>query len=59
MGKVISIKEARKRKASGALTPARRGGVKGGLVVDWATAKANRPGDERGVIAIIRPTGDA
>ena len=56
MGKVISLAAARKRKATGDLPSAKRYGVNG-LVINWATAKLSRPGDERGVIAIIRPAG--
>jgi hypothetical protein len=30
--------------------------VKGGIVINWTTASgSNRPGEDKGVIAIIRP----
>jgi hypothetical protein len=57
MGKVISLAAARKRKAKGDLPSAKSYGVKGGLVINWATTRSNRPGDERGVIAIVKPAG--
>ncbi len=34
-------------------------GVKGGIVINWAASKPARPGQERGVIAIIKPVGGA
>jgi hypothetical protein len=48
-------KTARKRNAAKDLAPRKRADVKGGFVVDWAAAKPSRPGEERGVIAIIKP----
>ena len=56
MGKVIRITAARRQKFSRDLA-ARRNAVKGGIIIDWATAKPARPGEERGVIAIIKPVG--
>jgi hypothetical protein len=37
-----------------------RKAVKGGIVIDWKpVATASRPGEERGVIAIIKPATGA
>jgi len=47
----------RPRAAAKDLTARRSAGVKGGIVIDWATAKPGRPGEDRGVIAIIKPVG--
>jgi hypothetical protein len=33
--------------------------VKNGFIIDWAATKPSRPGEERGVIAIIKPAGGA
>ena len=48
-----------KRRAVKDLTAKKTAGVKGGFVIDWAAAKPSRPGEERGVIAIIKPEGVA
>src|ERR1700754_1499149 len=56
MGKGIRITAARRQKFRD-LAARRNAGVKGGIVIDWATAKSARPGEERGVIAIIKPGG--
>jgi hypothetical protein len=55
MGKVIRLAAFRKWRNSRDLPAAKSTGVKGGIVIDWATAKPARPGEERGVIAIIKP----
>jgi hypothetical protein len=57
MGKVIRITAARRRKLGRDLTARKSAGVKGAIIIDWATAKPVRPGEERGVIAIIKPVG--
>ena len=37
-----------------------RNAVKGGIIIDWKPAStASRPGEERGVIAIIKPATSA
>ena len=46
-----------KRRAVKDLAAKKTAGVKGGLVINWAAAKPSRPGEERGVIAIIKPVG--
>ena len=47
---------SRKRTVGG--TWRRRNAVKGGIIIDWKPAStASRPGEERGVIAIIKPRG--
>jgi len=59
MGKVVRLAAFRKRRVSRDLTTTKSTGVRGGILIDWATAKPARPGEERGVIAIIKPTGGA
>ena len=59
MGKVIRITASRRLKFSQDLAARKSADVKGGIVIDWATAKLNRPGEERGVIANIKPVGGA
>lgn len=41
------------------LTATRSDGVKGGFIIDWAASNPAKPGEERGVIAIIKPAGGA
>jgi hypothetical protein len=48
-----------KRRAVKDLTAKKTAGVQGGFVINWAAAKPSRPGEERGVIAIIKPVGGA
>jgi hypothetical protein len=57
MGKVIRITAALRRRFGRDVTARKSAGVKGGIIIDWATAKSSRPGDERGVIAILKPVG--
>ena len=60
MGKVIRITAALRRKFGRDLAAGKNAaGVKGGIIINWATAKPAQPGEERGVIAIIKPTGGA
>jgi len=59
MGKLIRITESRRRKLSRDLTAKKTASIKGGIIIDWATGKPSRPGEERGVIAIIKPAGGA
>jgi hypothetical protein len=47
----------RQRAAAKDLTARRSAGVKGGIIVNWAASSPGRPGEERGVIAIIKPVG--
>ena len=55
MGKVIRLAAFRKWRNSRDLPAPKGAGVKGGIIINWATAKPARPGEERGVIAIIKP----
>jgi hypothetical protein len=48
-----------KRRAVKDLAAKKTAGVKGGFVINSAAAKPSRPGEERGVIAIIKPVGGA
>jgi len=58
MGKVIRITAALRRKFGRDLAARNHAAdTKGGIIIDWATAKSARPGEERGVIAIIKPVG--
>jgi len=41
------------------LTATKSGSVKGGFVIDWAASNPAKPGEERGVIAIIKPAAGA
>jgi hypothetical protein len=41
------------------LTAKKSAGVKGGIVINWEPTRPSRPGEERGVIAIIKPAGGA
>ena len=59
MPKASKIKKSRKRKAPKDLATRKTADVKGGFVIDWAATKPSRPGEERGVIAIIKPAGGA
>jgi len=57
MRKASNIKASRRRNTTKDL--AAQKAVKGGFVIDWAAPKPSRPGEERGVIAIIKPAGGA
>ena len=59
MGKVISITAARRRKLSQDLAMKKSIDVKGGIVIDWAASNPAKPGEDRGVIAIIKPVAGA
>jgi hypothetical protein len=59
MRKTSTIKASGKRNATNDLAARKTGGVKGGFVIDWAATKPSQPGEERGVIAIIKPVGGA
>jgi hypothetical protein len=50
-------KTRRRRVGAKDLAATRSAGVKGGIVIDWAAAKPGPPGEDRGVIAIIKPVG--
>jgi hypothetical protein len=52
-------KASRKRGVVKDLAARKSADVKGGFVIDWAAANPTRPGEERGVIAIIKPAGGA
>ena len=58
MRKASTITASGKRNATN-LAPRKTSGVKGGFVIDWAATKPSRPGEERGVIAIIKPAAGA
>jgi len=57
--KAAATKVRQRRSATKDLAASNTGGVKGGIIIDWAAAKPGRPGEERGVIAIIKPAGGA
>lgn len=57
--KAAATKIRQRRSATKDLAARKTGGVKGGIIIDWAAPKPGRPGEERGVIAIIKPTGGA
>ena len=59
MRKTSKTKTSRKRNATKDLAARKTAGIKGGFVIDWAATKPGRPGEERGVIAIIKPAGGA
>ena len=59
MRKASNIKASRKRKPRRTWRRREPPAVKGGFVIDWAATKPSRPGEERGVIAIIKPAGGA
>ena len=59
MRSTAKTKAGRKRRAVKDLAAKKTGGVKGGFVINWAAAKPSGPGEERGVIAIIKPVGVA
>ena len=48
-----------KRRAVKDLAAKKTGCFSGCLVVNWVASKPSRPGEERGVIAIIKTTGGA
>jgi hypothetical protein len=52
-------KTRRRRVAAKDLAATRSAGVKGGIVINWAASNPGRPGEERRVIAIIKPVGGA
>jgi hypothetical protein len=55
MRRTAKTKAGRKRRVVKDLAAKKSGGVKGGFVINWAAAKPSGPGEERGVIAIIKP----
>lgn len=58
MPNTSKLKPSRKRTVVRDLTT--RNAVKGGIIINWAPAStASRPGEERGVIAIIKPATGA
>ena len=58
MHNTSKLKPSRKRTVVRDLTT--RNAVKGGTIVNWTPASmASRPGEERGVIAIIKPATGA
>ena len=57
--KAAATKIRQRRSAMKDLAAGNTGGIKGGIVIDWAAPKPSRPGEERGVIAIIKPVGGA
>ena len=59
MRKASKIKASRKRKAPKDLAARKTAAVKGGLITNWAATRPSQPGEERGVIAIIKPVGGA
>jgi hypothetical protein len=59
MRKTSKATASGKRKAPKDLTARKTAGLKGGFIIDWAATKPSRPGEERGVIAIIKPAGGA
>jgi hypothetical protein len=59
MRTVSKTRTSRKLNVAKDLAARKAGGVKGGFVIDWAATKPSRPGEERGVIAIIKPAGGA
>jgi hypothetical protein len=59
MRKTSTITASGKRNATKDLAARTTSGAKGGIIVDWAATKPSRPGEERGVIAIIKPVGGA
>jgi len=54
-----AAKTRQRRAAVKDLAARKSAGVKGGYVIDWAAKNPGRPGEERGVIAIIKPGGGA
>jgi hypothetical protein len=54
-----TAKEERRHATVKDLTAIRSAGVKGGFVINWAASNPAKPGEERGVIAIIKPVGGA
>ena len=59
MRKASKIKASGKRKAPKDLTARKTAGLKGGIITNWAATRPSQPGEERGVIAIIKPVGGA
>jgi len=57
--KAAATKVRQRRSATKDLAVEKTAGVRGGIVIDWAAPKPSRPGEERGVIAIIKPAGGA
>lgn len=57
--KAAATRVRQQRSATKDLAVEKAGGVKGGFVIDWAATKPSQPGQERGVIAIIKPAGGA
>jgi hypothetical protein len=57
--KVAASKVRRRHSATQDLAVRKTAEVKGGIVVNWAATNPSQPGEERGVIAIIKPAGGA
>ena len=57
--KVAASKVRQRHSATQDLAVRKTADVKGGFAIDWAATKPSRPGEERGVIAIIKPAGGA
>ena len=57
--KAAATKARHRRSATKDLAARKIAGVKGGIITNWAATKPSRPGEERGVIAIINPAGGA
>jgi hypothetical protein len=57
--KAATMRVRQRRSATKDLAVEKAGGVKGGFIINWAAPKPSQPGEERGVIAIIKPTGGA
>lgn len=57
--KTAATKVRQRRSATKDLAVEKAGGVRGGIIINWAAPKTGQPGEERGVIAINKPTGGA
>jgi len=57
--KAAATKVRQRRSATKDLAVEKTAGVSGGIITNWAATKPSQPGEERGVIAIIRPVGGA
>ena len=57
--KTAATKVRQRRAATKDLAVDKAAGVRGGIIVNWAAPKTSQPGEERAVIAIIKPVGGA
>ena len=57
--KVAATKVRQRRSATKDLAVEKIADVRGGIVTNWAATKPSQPGEDRGVIAIIKPAGGA